>query len=1103
MTGLKMPIDLSVPDAVERERALDPSRSFIVSAPAGSGKTELLMQRFLRLLAVVERPEEIVAMTFTRKAASEMQGRIIEALRSAVREGEAASPYEMSRRALARIVLERAAEKGWDILANPGRLKVQTIDSFCASIVRQMPVLSRMGAFASASDNPTELYLEAARRIVETAEDDGFEAASVRSALKLLDNSTVALIDRLSAMLEKRDQWMRHVSGPDAELRRRLEEPLKKAVEAAIKGVIDAFPTFLVPRLMDAVRYAAANIEDKDSLFISLADENALPLASADELGRWQAISKLLLTKDDEWRKAVNAKNGFPGGKAGKEKKDEFLELVAALSERDGLLERLAALKQLPAPAYTDEEWRTLSALIHLLPATVKRLEEVFIERREVDFQAIALSAMEALGTDDAPTDLMLSLDWRIRHILVDEYQDTSYTQLALLNALVRGWEKGDGRTLFVVGDPMQSIFLFRDSDVGLFLDAKLYGIGNVNLTPIDLKSNFRSVASIVDWVNNAFGQAMPPKDDATIGAIRYSPSSAIIPGGALPAIASFAGRRDATEADRIVSLIKDIPVDESVAVLCRSRSHAALIVSALKKEGVPFRAQDFDQLWSTPVVQDLYALARLLSHPYDRIAWLATLRSPLCGMKLADILLLCAGEARSAVSSLLNDQERLRGLSEDGRGRAIHIRERLSKALGLVGRVDFRRLVEGLWIELGGPATASADAGMKDAEAFFRVIESVSTAGGLDASKDAEARLKALYAAHAAPDARIDIMTIHKAKGLEFGNVVLPGLGRRPQTERKKLLLWFEREKSLLLAPMEKKDASESSGVYKYLSRMQTAKADLERARLFYVACTRARKRLYLFGHAGVEGRLDKQSFFALLSASGLLPDPEATPPFETAQEARTVQPLLRRLPCPFTLPLAAPAVASGATTPDAASDDAQPVFDWAGARIRHVGTAVHRCLAIIAREGLDRWDERRVKSEKNRVLAHLKSLGLNAADGAASADDCIAAITRTLKDVRGRWILGAHPEQAVEWPITSAINDRFVKSVIDRTFVVDGVRWIVDYKTGVHKGGGLDEFIKNEKERYAPQLERYGAALKALGETREIRKGLYYPVHSAWIEW
>lgn len=1104
-----MPIDAMVPDAAERELALDASMSFIVSAPAGSGKTELLMQRFLGLLAVVERPEEILAMTFTRKAAAEMQDRIIAALRSAAAGGEPRSPHEKSRYGLARSALARSIEKGWDILDNPGRLKVQTIDSFCASIVRRMPLLSRMGALASISDSPTELYLEAARRTVEMVEDDGTEADAVRLALGTLDNSVAALTDRLSAMLEKRDQWMRHVSGrePDAELRNRLEKPLKKAVEVAIKGVIDAFPALLESRLMDAVRYAAVNIEDKDSPLVSIADANALPTAAVCDIMRWQAIRRFLLTDKGEWRKTVNVKNGFPAGKTGKERKEDFLELIAALCEHDGLLERLVALKRLPSPAYTDDEWCILSALIHLLPAVVKRLEEVFIERREVDFQEIALSAINALGDDEKPTDLMLTLDWRIRHILVDEYQDTSYTQLALLKALVRGWERGDGRTLFVVGDPMQSIFQFRDSDVGLFLDAQAGGIGDIALVPIALKSNFRSTAVLVDWVNNAFSAAMPAKEDAATGAIRHYPSSAVITGGALPAITVFAGRADAQEADGIVSLIRNIPDNESVAVLCGSRSHAAGLVSALKQKDILFRAADFDQLWRTPVVQDLYAIARLLANLHDRVAYLALLRSPLCGMKLADILLLCAGDSKSAIWTLLNDDERVNGLSDDGRGRALHIRERLSKALGLTGRVAFRRLVEGLWIELGGPAAAQGEAGMKDAEAFFRVIESASTTGGLDAFKDIEARLKALYAAHAGPDARIDIMTIHKAKGLEFDNVILPGLGRRPRLERKKLLLWFEREEDLFLAPMEKKDAAQSSGVYDYLDRIHEEKGRLERARLFYVACTRAKKRLYLFGHAGiVSQKVDKKSFFALIS--GLLPTAVAAS--EAAQEELRAfdgergMPLLRRLPCPFTLPDAALSVASAADGPDG-SDDVGPAFYWAGARIRHIGTAAHRCLAMIAREGLDKWDDGRVshKAEKNRIRAHLKSLGLNALDAQSGAVDCVAIIARTLKDPRGRWILEAHPEQAAEWPITAVINNSLIQSVIDRTFVDNGIRWIIDYKTGVHEGGALDEFLRSEKERHAPQLERYAVALMALGETSEIKKGLYYPAHSAWIEW
>ena len=130
---------------------------------------------------------------------------------------------------------------------------------------------------------------------------------------------------------------------------------------------------------------------------------------------------------------------------------------------------------RLPDPEYSDDEWEILNELLSLLPIAKRHLTDLFAERGVVDFQAIAMAALEALGPEDNPTDLMLSLDLRIQHILVDEYQDTSRRQLELLRALTRGWEPGDGRSLFIVGDPMQSIYLFRDAEVGLFLDAQAF----------------------------------------------------------------------------------------------------------------------------------------------------------------------------------------------------------------------------------------------------------------------------------------------------------------------------------------------------------------------------------------------------------------------------------------------------------------------------------------------------------------------------------------------------------------------------------------------------------------------------------------------------
>ena len=169
----------------------------------------------------------------------------------------------------------------------------------------------------------------------------------------------------------------------------------------------------------------------------------------------------------------------------------------------------------------------------------------------------------------------------------------------------------------------------------------------------------------------------------------------------------------------------------------------------------------------------------------------------------------------------------------------------------------------------------------------------------------------------------------------------------------------------------------------------------------------------------------------------------------------------------------------------------------------MRHLGTVVHRYLCRMAREGALSWSKERLSSEEGRISAMLRSLGLDKKEASKAARKGVERIMRALQDEKGRWILGGHTEEATEYAITAVVRGEIVHVVLDRTFVdSSGVRWVIDYKTGEHEGGGLEEFLASESQRYAPQLEMYAEALKAGGEKREIRKGLYYPAHSAWVE-
>ena len=179
-------------DLEQRQKALDPEKSFLVQAPAGSGKTELLIQRYLRLLSRVDYPEQIISMTFTRKAAEEMKRRILEALKNAEAQTKPESSHQRETWKHASKALQRDRKKNWRLLENPNQLKILTIDSFCAGLIRQMPIVSCGGGTLDIMENAYALYKEASKRILKMVEKDNQVGERVRMILKHLDNSKIA-----------------------------------------------------------------------------------------------------------------------------------------------------------------------------------------------------------------------------------------------------------------------------------------------------------------------------------------------------------------------------------------------------------------------------------------------------------------------------------------------------------------------------------------------------------------------------------------------------------------------------------------------------------------------------------------------------------------------------------------------------------------------------------------------------------------------------------------------------------------------------------------------------------------------------------------------
>jgi ATP-dependent helicase/nuclease subunit A len=786
--------EIRVADQPERHAALDVTRSFIVQAPAGSGKTALLVERYLRLLKTVQKPEEIVAITFTRKAAAEMR--------------------------------ERVGEQVSSDLAT--RLRIQTIDAFCASLTSQMPVLAKFGAQPGIAEDASDLYSEAAVRTLAEL------TPPVARLLAHLDNNVGEATALLAEMLARRDQWLRQTG----------EAPTRAELEAA------------------------------------LVDERARLIGRAQALHPQASpeMAQAVLTQKGDWRKRPAA--------------------PAELQAIPGLQEALAALLLMPPEKYTDTQWQALEAILALLKPAVAQLVTLFGERGEVDFTQIAHGALLALGTPEEPTDLLLSMDYRIHHLLVDEFQDTSNSQWELLERLTAGWEPGDGRSVFVVGDPMQSIYRFRDAQVGLFLRARDHGLPNVELERLTLATNFRSQGAIVEWVNRVFPSVLPAYEDEAAGAVAYSASVPFHPADAegAPVLHVLADRE--AEAARVVALAME--ARGSTAILVRNRSHLDAIVPALKQAGVRYRAVEIEQLGEKQVVQDLYALTRALTHLADRVAWLAILRAPWCGLTLEELSTFFEGRSET-IWELMQSQPRL--------ARVVSI---LRPALENRLRGTLRDRVEGAWLALGGPACVEDATDLEDAEIFFDELERLEEAGELpDFSLLAESlgKLYALPDVEAGPEA-VEIMTIHKAKGLEFDTVIVPGLDRAPRSGRKPLFAWRALAGGrLLLAPIDE-TGGEKEPLYQYVRQLDREAEDIEAGRLFYVATTRAESRLHLLGRVkvdedGVVKMPSRRSLLGLawpaVESSVRLPEAVVS---NGGEEASLPAGELRRLPSDFQMP-------------------------------------------------------------------------------------------------------------------------------------------------------------------------------------------------------
>jgi ATP-dependent helicase/nuclease subunit A len=1179
-------------DAAERARALDVGQSWIVEAPAGSGKTGLLIQRYLKLLAEesVEQPGQVLAITFTKKAAAEIRERVLAQLEAA-EQGETGerTSFEVETRALAAVVREKDRRLGWGLMESPQRMNVKTIDSLCAQIAGSMPVLSGGGGGMATVEDAMPLYQAAARRTLMML---GGEDVALNDALRLVllhRDGNLAEVERLLAeMLGVREQWGELIPLGSAELSDeyldgtvlpKLQRTLERMVSAGLRELAGSVPGDVLEELAELAS-SLATIEPYErevSPIAACAGQDA-PGAEARDLEQWRALIHLLVAPSSwTWRKSLAKRTmGFEVSKAEGQRLKRLLERIA---DREDLLVAMRRVSRLPPAVYPLEQWVVAKALFRLLSRALVELQLVFAERGECDFAELALLARVALRQEGGVVDLQEALGLELRHLLVDEMQDTSTSQYELIELLTQGWD-GRSQTLFLVGDPKQSIYLFRRARVEKFVRTmEEQRLGDLPMQCVRLTANFRSQRRLVERFNEDFALVFPRVERRASGdAVQYDAVEAERGGGHSEAGVQLHTRvieerrhspeekrerrrwqkDEAQMVRRIAREWRARPLPEGrtepwkIAVLVQTRKHLTDIIAALKEDdgggAVPYRAVKIDELGERQEVMDLFALTRALLHPADRVAWLAVLRAPWCGLSLRDLHAVAGGDdplmAKRCVSELMVERESL--LSEEGRLRLVRVRAVMQAAEAQCGRMTSAEWVERTWRSLGGDVSLTA-AELENARRYLRLLDEVEAGSGrLDLSA-LKRRMTRLYAETAPSAGAVDLMTIHGAKGLEWDVVMVPGLARRAGNSRGGLLVWNEVEESGseaahgMLAPIAGR-GEPAKDLNKWMRGLHTAREEAERKRLFYVACTRAREELHLFAAPGRSRNgeilreqnsllkaawpaMERQFAGAVHRAGMLLPFARLDVESEEGglaiaasaeQEIDDKPPMVQRLPLSFD-PTARFRGAARLSGGGGEQNEMQVHFERPEGSFaaRAFGNAVHGFLDLVA-ERLKAGVSVVVLSAEvagwgPRAEAVLRGDGLAPAVVRREAQRVLDALQTALGDEEGRWLLSERESAESEYAFTTW-TERRRSFRLDRVFVagtepmVEGsdCLWIVDYKTAAYgRGVGLEAFLEEERMKYGAQLESYARAMVADAAGKGMRVGLYYPLLPRLLWW
>ena len=849
---------------VRQVQASDPMATTWLSANAGSGKTRVLTDRVARLLLGGVQPQHILCLTYTKAAATEMQNRLFRRL------GEwAMKPDGDLRKALADLgdegrhapgALARARQLFARAIETPGGLRIQTIHSFCATLLRRFPLEAGVSPQFTELDDRAGRLLRAA--LVE-------EMAAVHAPHIIADVARAYSGEDFTDLME---QVVRNRSGfatplDETQAGALFGVPDGDTVESLLQDVFLGSETSLIAKIKPAMM-AGKDTDIKIATRLSAMDLTLPTIATL------AALEDSLL---------FGGKAAAPyGAKIGKlPTKDCRAAIAADVAQLDALMLRVEAAR--PRRIALLAAQRTL--LLHRFAAVFLPLyDQAKAARGCLDFDDLIARAKGLLTDPSVAAWVLFRLDGGIDHILVDEAQDTSPDQWRVIELLTAEFAAGEGtrnggRTLFVVGDKKQSIYSFQGADIAVF-DEKLdqfssrFRAAALAFQSLKLEYSFRSSPAILRLVDETFGSRFP----AALGdTVLHHAFKAEMPGRVdlWPLIPPTPETTDknwedpvdlvaethhsvqlaeaiAQEIKGLIGAGVQIPVGEDPAharqvhagdflILVQRRSALfAHIIRACKKAGLPIAGADRLKLGAELAVKDLAALLAFIATPEDDLSLAVTLRSPLCGWTEDELFTLAQGRKGYLWEALRN-----RGINPETTVMLSDLRDQSDflRPFDLIERAltrhDGRRR---LLARLGSEAEDGIDELLSQALAYER-NEVPSLTGFLVWLETDDVEIKRQMDG---AGQQIRVMTVHGAKGLEAPIVILPDTANRNPPDRDEIYALPDG------LPIWKTGADHSPPLVQSLRSNRKIKAEQESLRLLYVAMTRARSWLIVAG-AGI----------------------------------------------------------------------------------------------------------------------------------------------------------------------------------------------------------------------------------------------------------